>query len=129
MEAIRRALDQAPAAPRALHDRARELQRGLVEIQTAMSGDRAARSRGDAVPPSISDRVNGIDQEQARMLGRPTATHERQQQVAGGLFATELARLRQVVQQDIPALERELERAGAPYTPGRVPDVPQVPER
>jgi photosystem II stability/assembly factor-like uncharacterized protein len=129
LEAMKRALDQAPAAPRVVHDRARELQRGLVGIQTAMSGDQAARSRGDAVPTSISERVNGIDQEQGRMLGRPTATHERQQRIASGLFSVELARLRQLVQADIPALERELERAGAPYTPGRVPEVPTVPDR
>ena len=125
MEAIKRALDQAPAAPRAAHERARDLVRTLVAIQTAMSGDQAARGRGDAVPPSISDRVNGIDQEQGRMLGRPTATHERQQQLAGELFTTQVGVLRQLVQVDIPALERELEKAGAPYTPGRVPEVPR----
>ena len=36
------------------------------------------------------------------------------------LFAVEQAKLRQLVTVDVPALEREVEATGAPYTAGRI---------
>ena len=89
-----------------------------------MRGDNTSRARQEGSEPSIAERANGIEQELGRTLGRATATHERQLEIARGLYASELSQLRQVVQSDIPALEREMEKAGAPYTPGRVPEVP-----
>jgi len=121
LDQMRRALDQAPAAPRQLHDQVRALQQRLTLIARELSGDRALGSRSDPTPASISERANGISGEQARTLGRPTGTHEEQFAIASELLAVELGRLRQMVETDIPALERELERAGAPYTAGRIP--------
>ncbi|HVT40391.1 MAG TPA: hypothetical protein VHE78_15215 [Gemmatimonadaceae bacterium] len=128
LRAMRRALDLAPAAPRALHDQTRTLQQRLDVMLVAMRGDQTLRSRSEASEPSIAERANGIDQELGRTLGRPTATHERQYEIARGLHTAEVAKLRQLVQVDIPALERELEKAGAPYTPGRLPGVPDEPQ-
>jgi hypothetical protein len=54
-------------------------------------------------------------------LGRQTATHEQQLQIASELFVTQRVALKALVETDVPAIERELERLGAPYTPGRVP--------
>ncbi|HEX4934121.1 MAG TPA: hypothetical protein VFV33_13120, partial [Gemmatimonadaceae bacterium] len=121
LDQIRRALDQAPTAPRTLHDQVRALQRRHAEFTRALSGDRAVGSRGDPEPTSIAERVNGIASEQGRTLGRPTGTHEEQLAIAGELFAAQLATLRQMVETEIPALERDVERAGAPYTAGRIP--------
>ncbi len=121
LDQIRRALDQAPSAPRPLHEQVRAFQRRHAELSRALSGDRGVGSRGDPEPASIAERVNGIASEQGRTLGRPTGTHEEQLAIASELFAAELARLRQLVETEIPALEREVERAGAPYTAGRVP--------
>ena len=121
LDQIRRALDLAPAAPKALSDQVRALQQRLSLIVRELSGDRALASRSEATPSSIADRVNHISGEEARTLGRPTGTHEEQFAIASELFSTELARLRQLVETDIPALEREVEKSGAPYTAGRVP--------
>jgi hypothetical protein len=92
----------------------------LTPASRALSGDRAIASRGRR-RASIAERVNGISGEQGRTLGRPTLTHQEQFTIASELYAVELARLRQLVETDIPALEREAEKAGAPYTAGRVP--------
>jgi hypothetical protein len=72
-------------------------------------------------PAAISERVNTISGEQTRTLGRPTTTHEQQYQIASELFGAQRVLLRTLLETDIPAVERELERLGAPYTPGRVP--------
>ena len=42
-------------------------------------------------------------------------------QIASELFAVERAKLKALIETDVPAIEKELERLGAPYTPGRLP--------
>lgn len=121
LDQIRRALDLAPAAPKQLGEQVRSFRQRLNAIARELSGDRAVGSKGDPEPTSIAERVNGISGEQQRNLGRATGTHEEQLAIAGELFAVQLAALRQLVETDIPALERDVERAGAPYTAGRIP--------
>jgi len=70
---------------------------------------------------AISERANTVSGEMNRSLGRPTTTHEQQFQIASELFVAQRAALKSLVETDVPGLERELERAGAPYTPGRLP--------
>jgi hypothetical protein len=123
LDAIRRALDNTPSAPRGLHDQVRTLQKQLAAVDIELEGDRALRVRNEATPVAISERANNISEEMNRTLGGPTATHERQLQIASELFAEQRAKLRTLVETDIVALERELDRIGAPYTPGRIPRV------
>ncbi len=73
------------------------------------------------MPVAISERANTISGELERSLARPTATHEQQYQITLDLFGVQRAALRQLVESDVPAIERELDRLGAPYTPGRIP--------
>jgi photosystem II stability/assembly factor-like uncharacterized protein len=120
LDAMKRALDATPAAPRTLHDQTRQVQQRLNAILVELRGDQALGSRSVPTPSSISERANGISGEMNRTLGRPTNTHQEQYTIASELFTTELAKLQQIVSRDIPALERELERVGAPYTPGRI---------
>jgi hypothetical protein len=117
LQAIVKALDATPAAPRTLHDRARELQRRLDAVLVALRGDRSLGSRSVPTPVAISERVNTISGELNRTLSRATATHEQQYQIALELFAPQRTALRQIVDTDLPAIERELERLGAPYAP------------
>jgi hypothetical protein len=88
-----------------------------VELQ----GDRALGARSVPTPVAISERANSISSELQRTLSRPTTTHEQQYQIALELFSAQRSTLKQLVEVDVPAIEKELERLGAPYTPGRVP--------
>ncbi len=119
LDQIRRALDQTPSAPKALSDQVREYLRRLAEIQRALSGDRSLGSRSDAQPASISDRVGAASGSLARTLQAPTTTSQEQYRIAHELLGAEQGKLRQLVDTDIPALERAVEAAGAPYTAGR----------
>jgi hypothetical protein len=121
LEAIRKALDATPAAPRALHDQARAVQRRLTAILEELQGDRRLGSRSVPTPVAISERANTISSELNRTLARQTTTHEQQYQIASELFAAERSKLETLVETDLPVIERELNRLGAPYTPGRVP--------
>jgi photosystem II stability/assembly factor-like uncharacterized protein len=121
LEAIRKALDATPAAPRPLHDQARVLQRRLGAILVELRGDRRLGARSVPTPVAISERANNISDELNRTLGQPTTTHEQQFQIASELFVTKRSALKALVEAEVPAIEKELERVGAPYTPGRVP--------
>ena len=72
-------------------------------------------------PAAISERANSISNELNDSLGRQTQTHEQQLQIASELFVAQRAALKTLVETDVPAIERELDRLGAPYTPGRIP--------
>jgi photosystem II stability/assembly factor-like uncharacterized protein len=124
LDAIVKALDATPAAPRQLHTDARALQRRLNAILVELRGERRLGSRSGPVPVAISERANTISSELNRTLARQTTTHEQQLQIAGELFTVERAKLKTLVETDVPGIEKELERLGAPYTPGRVPKEP-----
>jgi len=94
------------------------LRRGEV---VAVQGDRALGARSVPTPVAISERANSISGELNRTLGRPTTTHEQQVQIASELFVAQRSALKGLVETDVPAIEKELERLGAPYTPGRIP--------
>ncbi len=51
----------------------------------------------------------------------PTATHRKAYDLAAQAFTGVLARLTQIVEVDLKALEDRAESLGAPWTPGRVP--------
>jgi photosystem II stability/assembly factor-like uncharacterized protein len=121
LEAIRKALDATPAAPGALHDQARALQNRLTAILVELQGDRRLGARSVPTPVAISERANTISGELNLTLGRQTTTHEQQLQITSDLFATQRTALRTLVETDVTAIEKELERLGAPYTPGRLP--------
>ncbi len=121
LDQLKRALDGTPAAPRALHDSTRAAQKRLAAILIALRGDTAIAQRSEGTPDSISDRVNGIGFELNRTLAPATGTHRHQVELAKALFADELAKLKALVETDLPAIEREAEAAGAPWTVGRIP--------
>ena len=121
LELVRVALDATPALAPDTDARARALELELESIETALSGDRFLRRAQENTPPAIDDRVMSVVYASWYTTAEPTQTQLDAYRYAGELFAKELARLRQLAEIDLPALEAELERAGAPWTPGRVP--------
>lgn len=121
LEAIRRALRETPTADRTLFARADALKARLDDILRALRGDQILARRNMPTPPSISERISSIVSEQRMSTAPPTQTHRASFAIAAEEFAAELARLRQLVEVDLPALETALEQAGAPHTPGRLP--------
>ena len=90
-------------------------------IQRALSGDPVARARNENDPPSISERVRYAGGASTRSLSMPTKTQKEAYAIARGEFGPVLADLRQLVEVDLPALEKKLEGFDAPPTPGRLP--------
>jgi len=120
--AIRRALLDTPSAPESLLNDATAIDKRTNDILRALRGDTAARLRNMNTPPSISDRVNGIVGAQRMSTAPPTATQQAQYAAAAGEFEGILSQLRQLIEGDLARLEKQMEVAGAPWTPGRIPE-------
>jgi photosystem II stability/assembly factor-like uncharacterized protein len=88
----------------------------------ALRGDTVLRARNENTPTSIAERVRYIVDSQRFALSRPTKTQQDAYQIANEEFAQQLAKLRTLIEVDVRSLDQALEAAGAPPTPGRLPD-------
>lgn len=122
LAAIKRAIAETPSLPQRLHDEAIALDRRTNEILRGLSGDVAARQRNMHTPPSINDRVGYVVGAQRMSTARPTQTQQNQYAAAAQDFEAVLVQLRQLIEVDLAQLEKQLEAAGAPWTPGRIPE-------
>jgi hypothetical protein len=119
---IKRALLDTPSAGDRLLDQAAALDKRTNDILRSLRGDTALRARNMNLPPSISDRVGDIVGSQRTAIARPTQTQINQYNAAAQEFEQTLAQLRQLIEVDLARLEKEMEAAGAPWTPGRIPE-------
>jgi hypothetical protein len=118
---LRLAYDAAPAADPALDRRLRAAELALEEIRIRLTGDSFLRSKNENTAPSISERVQTVASGW-NSTAEPTATQRDGYRIAGEAFAAELERLKALAEGEVRAIEAELERAGAPWTPGRLPE-------
>ena len=112
----------APRADPALAARARELEGQLKDLQVALVGDSVRASKGEPTPSTILSRVSQVIYGHWYSSADATATHRRNYEIAAEQFGPVLAQLRQLILTDLVALENSAEAAGAPWTPGRVPN-------
>ena len=125
--AIKRAIAETPSLSHKLQEDASALEKRTNEILRALSGDTAARQRNMNTPPSIGERVGYVVGAQRMSTARPTQTQMNQYTVAAQEFEGVLGQLRQLVEGDLTRLEKQLETAGAPWTPGRIPEWKEQP--
>jgi photosystem II stability/assembly factor-like uncharacterized protein len=122
LSAIRRAIDATPSLPSKLREETLKLEKLLDQINIALSGDRVWRATNEGIPASISDHVQAAASPTRGTTGRPTKTAMEQYRIASDELAVEIPKLRKLFETDIKALEKQLDAADAPPTPGRLPD-------
>ncbi|MCP4658973.1 MAG: glycosyl hydrolase, partial [bacterium] len=118
---IKKAIDDTPGADAGFGRRARELESRLADLRIRLTGDEVVRGHNEPAPPSIVGRLDRIVSGHWTATSAATRTFHDAYDVAAGEFAEVLAELRVLVEDDLARLEDELEVAGAPWTPGRVP--------
>ncbi len=121
LKEIRHALREAPAVEKELGAAADSIEQRDREILRALRGDVELARRNENVPASINERVNGIMEGERFSLAKPTQSHVDSYNIAAAEFGEQLAKLRTLVEVDVVKLEKDMEAAGAPWTPGRVP--------
>jgi hypothetical protein len=77
--------------------------------------------RNEPTPMSTAERVEAIVASHWSATVAPTGTSRQAYAVASEAFEKQLAALRTLVETDLRGLEAAMEKAGAPWTPGRVP--------
>ncbi len=121
LDYLEKAYAATPAAEPSLRDRAVTLRDRLRDLDIVLEGDPVIRKHNEPTPAAIVDRVASVVYGHWTSTAAPTATHREAYQRAADAFATLLPELRRVIEEELPALERDMEAAGAPWTPGRLP--------
>ncbi len=119
---IQRALDQTPGIEVRWKETVRALEKRNREILRALRGDVTLRERNENTPESIVERVRYIVDSQRFALAPPTQTQQESYQIASEEFTQMLAKLRELIEVDVRSLDKVLDAAGAPWTPGRLPE-------
>ena len=119
---IKRALHETPGAEAKLSDDAASIEKRTNELLRALRGDSALRQRQEILPPSIVERVGTIVSDQRMSTSAPTQTQKDHYAAAAQEFEQMLSQLRPLIESDLAKLEKAMEAAGAPWTPGRIPE-------
>jgi len=124
LKQIREALRETPAAEKQLGAVADSLEQRNRETLRPLRSDVEIAGRSEPVPLSINDRLSSVMEGERFSLQKPTQTDIDSYNIAAAEFADQLAKLHGLVEVDLIKLEKDMEAAGAPWTPGRVPDWP-----
>jgi hypothetical protein len=119
---IRRAIIATPGLDAALLSETEALQARLNELLIPLRGNPTLSRRDEPIGPSIRDRVETVVGGLWNVTSPPTKTQLDGYKYAAEEFAPVLNGLRKLIGQELVALEKKLEAAGAPWTPGRLPD-------
>ena len=115
---IQAALTRTPKAAPELFAAVNNLEKQLSGLRMHLSGDPARQRLNESMVPSISSRVGQVVYGHWETRQMPTETQKKNIEIAKGEFDSFRAALKAFFE-DLEGLEATLERAGAPYTPGR----------
>ncbi len=123
MENIKQAIYTTPGAGQALMDQARQTAVALEEIRFALNGLQAKASQ-EEVPPAqlpLNTRLGNIVYAYLGNSAAVSPAEKAEFAILKEEFPPVLERLKHIAEKEIPALEAELNRLNAPWTPGRIP--------
>lgn len=115
---LKRAAADAPVENKRLIDQAEAFDN---EIDSLINQLRGGRENTEIPPPSIASRLGNVVGTIRLSTIRPTQTQLEQFDLVSAEYAPVLFKLRALVETDLPRFEKTLEEAGAPITPGRLP--------
>jgi photosystem II stability/assembly factor-like uncharacterized protein len=121
LRSIKRALAQTPADTNALTTRADGIETQLRAAMIDLIGDSVSRQRQENTPPAILDRIDNVVGDERLSTAKPTQTDRDDYAIAAADFGAVLGKLKSLTQQT-QQLEADMEKVGAPWTPGRLPD-------
>jgi len=116
---LKRALRDATSNTQRLVDETTTLERRTDEVIWAFRGK---PGDGEGAAPGLTQRINAIAGRQVMAATRPTRTQLDQYNLTADEFKVEFDKLKVLVETDLPRLEKAAEAAGAPWTPGRLPE-------
>jgi photosystem II stability/assembly factor-like uncharacterized protein len=122
VEFVKAALLQTPKAPGNLMSDADSILSEIKNIKTKLTGDQTLSGRNQPAPISIIGRVQGIIYDEWQSTASPTKTNMDAYKIVSDEITPVLLQLKNLVNDKMKNLQNELERAGAPWIPGNVPE-------
>ncbi len=116
---IKKTIEKAPMLDPVLGEEARAIEIRLLDLRERITGDPTKPRRNEPEMPGIMRRINTIVRGHWSSTSAPTKTHRKNYDIAAEEFSEILEDLRILIETDLASLERKLEEAGAPWTPGR----------
>jgi len=123
VENMKQAIYSTPGASQDLMNKVRALGVELEALNFKMNGIPAAAS-AEEIPPvqvPINNRLGIITSTHMGSTSGITTTEKQNYEILKAEFPPVLDSLKRIVETDIPTLEAELNKIGAPWTPGRLP--------
>jgi len=121
---VRRALDEIAGPDPKLLAQVNTIDAALHDINDQLNGDPILRRSNEPSPPSLLDRVN-IAVNGLTTTSPPTATHRESLAIAQQQTGPLLDRLHKLIEVDLAGVEKQMNERGAPWTPGRIPELPR----
>ncbi len=122
LKSIREAIRETPAAEKQLNAEADSIEKHTREISRVLNADDELHKRNEPIPSSINDRLQAIMEGERFSLAKPTQSHADDYNIAAADFTEQLSKLHALVEVDLAKLQKDMEAAGAPWTPGRLPE-------
>ena len=117
---MRHAVDQMQNVDPKLVAQINAADAALLDIRDEIRGDPILREHNMPAPPSLLGRV-GAAVEVLGTTSAPTTTSREALDLATAEASKMLDRLRKIVNTDLVSIDQQLNAAGAPWTPGRIP--------
>ncbi len=121
LDFIDKALLLTPTADPRLADQSQALRNRLADLTLGLSGGAVQGKYSEPTLPSVVERVQGVVSAHWTSSSAATQVQLDNYRIASEQFAELLPKLHQLIDVDLKKLEDQLEAAGAPWTPGRVP--------
>jgi hypothetical protein len=121
---VKQAIQNTPDAPFGLMDSAMVIQKKLDQILWALNGQvpMASDEENLPAPPPVKLRLDAIMSASYGNTSSPTKTQKDQYALLEEELPPLISQLKEIGLTDLVELEKELDKLGAPWTPGRVPE-------
>jgi photosystem II stability/assembly factor-like uncharacterized protein len=116
VQAMERALVNAPVEPGEVDEKLYALQNEMKDMEQAINGDPNKGIIGERTPPSFQSRM--FTSMRGLTTYGPTAMHKENLKIAQSQMMEHKAKLDEMVNVKIPAMEKALQNVGAPWIEG-----------
>jgi photosystem II stability/assembly factor-like uncharacterized protein len=122
IKSIKNALYIAQGNSYKVIEKMKEIEARLNEVKVTLRGDESLGKRNENQTPPILERLDRIVGYMWANNSAPSPTSLENYKIIGDAFEPMLAKLKQIAETDIPAIEKQMDAAKAPWTPGRFPE-------
>ncbi|MGB5699792.1 VPS10 domain-containing protein [Muriicola sp.] len=120
MKYIKKAIDRTPLDQEVLTIKYLAIQKKLNKINESINGDDVAAQLDIEMPMSVAARLGNIQYAMFYSTSETTKTNLESLKIVKELFEPLRNELRILITDDLSTFQKELETAGAPYTPNRI---------